>query len=408
MKIKPSKILLGITGSIAAYKSADLVRNLIKQGFTVRVVMTDAATKFITPLTLQTLSKQPVYRDLFGTEIEHINLARWADTILIAPATADFITRLTYGHANDLLSTICLATTAPIILAPAMNQHMWNATITQENCQKLRHRNIKFFGPATGSQACGEIGTGRMLEPSELIQCLQNLILKQSSPIQGKKILITAGPTREDIDPVRFISNRSSGRMGYAIANAAAMRGASVILISGPTALTSEVPTISVNNAKDMLKAVMENVSNTDIFIAVAAVADYRPIQQVNQKIKKKSELLQLDLEPTEDILATVANLPKPPFTVGFAAETNNLDEYAYNKLKTKKLNMIAANLVGNGNLGFDSMDNKLKVFWNDGELELPRCSKTVLADKLFDVIIQRFLDRCTRMKTNPQGNSQI
>ncbi len=246
-----SNILLGITGSIAAYKTADLVRNLIKQGFIVRVVMTAAATKFITPLTLQTLSNQTVYIDLFETEMEHINLARWADIILIAPTTANFITKLTYGHADDLLSTICLATTAPIAIAPAMNQQMWNAAITQVNCQKLQQRNVKIFGPATGSQACGEVGAGRMLEPLELIQCIKNLTTEQ--PLHGKQVLVTAGPTREDIDPVRFISNRSSGRMGYAVAEAAAAKGASVILVSGPTALTTEVSTISVYSAKDML-----------------------------------------------------------------------------------------------------------------------------------------------------------
>lgn len=399
MTKKFSNILLGITGSIAAYKSADLVRNLTKQGFTVRVVMTDAATKFITPLTLQTLSNQPIYfgsfefeaevlNEKYQSQMEHINLARWADMILIAPATADFITKLTYGHADDLLSTICLVTTAPIAIAPAMNQQMWNAPITQENCQKLRHRNIKFFGPETGPQACGETGAGRMLEPLKLIQCLQNLAVKQ--PLQGKKILITAGPTHEDIDPVRFISNRSSGRMGYAIATAAAIKGASVILISGPTALSSEVPTIAVYSAKDMLEAVMENIDNTDIFISVAAVADYRPVKQAAHKIKKNTELLQLDLEPTEDILATVANLPKPPFTVGFAAETDDLDNHARNKLQTKKLDMIAANLVGVDDLGFNSPDNELNVFWDGGNVELPRCSKAELAEKLLDVIIQR------------------
>ncbi len=384
-----SNILLGITGSIAAYKSADLVRNLTKQGFTVRVVMTHAATKFITPLTLQTLSNQPVYIDLFATEMEHINLARWADIILIAPITADFITKLTYGHADDLLSTICLATTAPIAIAPAMNQQMWNSAITQENCQKLRQRNIKILGPATGSQACGEIGAGRMLEPLELIQFLQNLVLTQ--PLQGKQVLVTAGPTREDIDPVRFISNRSSGRMGYAVANAAANKGASVILVSGPTALTTEVPTISVYSAKDMLEVVMANISNTDVFISVAAVADYRPVQQTKHKLKKDSAQLQLLLERTEDILTNVTNLSKPPFTVGFAAETTDLDDYARKKLATKKLDMIAANLVGIDGSGFDSINNKLKVFWNDGNLELPHCSKTELANKLLDVIIQRF-----------------
>ncbi|RKZ72278.1 MAG: bifunctional phosphopantothenoylcysteine decarboxylase/phosphopantothenate--cysteine ligase CoaBC, partial [Candidatus Parabeggiatoa sp. nov. 1] len=312
-------ILLGITGGIAAYKSADLVRRLREQGAQVRVVMTAAATQFITPLTLQAVSGQPVSTDLLDTKAEaamgHIELARWADVILIAPATADFLVKLAYGHANDLLSTVCLATAAPITVAPAMNQQMWQAPITQQNCQQLQQRGVKLFGPAIGSQACGETGAGRMLEPLELVQCLQNIF--QSGALQAKKILVTAGPTREDIDPVRFISNRSSGRMGYAIVEAAAAKGAEVTLVSGPVSLSPPAggQIISVYSAQDMFEAVMARVSAADIFIATAAVADYRPAQQAAQKLKKNQAQLQLSLERTPDILASVASLATPPFT---------------------------------------------------------------------------------------------
>ncbi len=388
-------ILLGITGGIAAYKSADLVRRLREQGAQVRVVMTAAATQFITPLTLQAVSGQPVSTDLLDTKAEaamgHIELARWADVILIAPATADFLVKLAYGHANDLLSTVCLATAAPITVAPAMNQQMWQAPITQQNCQQLQQRGVKLFGPAIGSQACGETGAGRMLEPLELVQCLQNIF--QSGALQAKKILVTAGPTREDIDPVRFISNRSSGRMGYAIVEAAAAKGAEVTLVSGPVSLSPPAggQIISVYSAQDMFEAVMARVSAADIFIATAAVADYRPAQQAAQKLKKNQAQLQLSLERTPDILASVASLATPPFTVGFAAETDNLVDYARSKLEHKKLDMIAANLVGIEGIGFDSEENALSVFWADGSVDLPRCSKKELANQLVDLIIQRY-----------------
>jgi len=378
-------ILLGITGGIAAYKSADLVRRLREQGAQVRVVMTAAATQFITPLTLQAVSGQPVSTDLLDTEAEaamgHIELARWADVILIAPATADFLAKLAYGHANDLLSTVCLATAAPITVAPAMNQQMWQAPITQQNCQQLQQRGVKLFGPAIG----------RMLEPLELVQCLQNIF--QSGALQAKKILVTAGPTREDIDPVRFISNRSSGRMGYAIVEAAAAKGAEVTLVSGPVSLSPPAggQIISVYSAQDMFEAVMARVSAADIFIATAAVADYRPAQQAAQKLKKNQAQLQLSLERTPDILASVASLATPPFTVGFAAETDNLVDYARSKLEHKKLDMIAANLVGIEGIGFDSEENALSVFWADGSVDLPRCSKKELANQLVELIIQRY-----------------
>jgi phosphopantothenoylcysteine decarboxylase/phosphopantothenate--cysteine ligase len=316
----------------------------------------------------------------------HIELARWADIVLIAPATANFLANLTYGHAHDLLSTLCLATAAPICVAPAMNQQMWHAAITQENCQKLQQRGITIFGPAIGSQACGDVGAGRMLEVVDLIDALQLFFQPKT-----QKILITAGPTREHIDPVRFISNRSSGRMGYAIAEAASAAGADVTLISGPVFLSSSTTTISVNSAQEMLEAVMAQIKNTDIFISTAAVSDYRPIKQAEQKIKKTVATLQLNLEPTPDILASVTKLENPPFTVGFAAETNNLVEYAKKKLVAKKLDMIAANQVGIEGLGFDSEDNALSLFWEDGGLELTRANKKILARQLIDVIIERY-----------------
>jgi len=386
-------IILGITGGIAAYKSADLVRRLRDQGAQVKVVMTQAATQFVTPLTFQALSGQPVHTDLLDPQAEaamgHIELARWADSILIAPATADFIARLTYGHANDLLTTLCLATSSPIFIAPAMNQQMWQASITQENCQKLQQRGIQLLGPASGSQACGETGAGRMLEPLALVAALQQNFAPKL--LAGQHVLITAGPTHEDIDPVRFISNRSSGKMGYAIAQAAQQAGATVTLISGKVALTPPqgINLISVYSAQDMYDAVMQTVKNADIFIATAAVADYRPVQLAEQKIKKNASQLTIELTRTPDILANVASLEKRPFIVGFAAETHDVEHYALDKLQRKKLDMIAANQVGHG-LGFESDDNALTVFWQDGQKVLPRASKLVLAEQLITLISHR------------------
>lgn len=390
-------ILLGVTGGIAAYKTAELIRRLRDQQAQVRVVMTRAATQFITPLTLQTLSGHPVHTELFDLQAEatigHIELARWADVVLIAPATANFLAKLTHGIADDLLSTVCLATTAPLKVAPAMNQYMWYAAATQENCLKLQQRGVQLWGPGSGEQACGEIGAGRMLEPVELIELLQASFTPQH--LAGVKILITAGGTREPIDPVRFISNRSSGKMGYAIANAAQLAGANVTLISGMVSLAAPrgVKTVAVETAQQMFNAVQQHVSECEIFISAAAVADYRPVQVAENKMKKHAESLKIDLERTQDILAHVAGLSQPPFTVGFAAETDQVVEYAREKLQRKKLDMIAANQVGHA-LGFEQDDNALTVLWKDGEQFLPRCSKIELAQQLIALISQHFHDQ--------------
>jgi len=387
-------ILLGITGGIAAYKTAELVRRLREQQASVRVMMTHAATQFITPLTLQTLSGQPVHTQLFDLQTEatigHIELARWADVLLIAPATANCLAKLTHGIADDLLTTVCLATTAPIKVAPAMNQQMWQAAATQENCLKLQQHGIALWGPASGVQACGEIGAGRMLEPAELVELLQTAFTPQQ--LATVKVMVTAGGTREAIDPVRFISNRSSGKMGYAVARAAQQTGAEVTLISGMVNLPPPrgVTTIMVETAQQMFDAVQQHVSQCDIFISAAAVADYRPVDIAAKKMKKQSDSLEIRLERTPDILAQVAALSPPPFTVGFAAETDNVVEYAREKLQRKKLNMIAANQVGQS-LGFEQDDNALTVLWADGEQHLPRCSKVELAQQLIALIAQRY-----------------
>lgn len=396
------KILLGVTGGIAAYKAADLVRRLIERGAQVKVVMTQGATAFVTPLTFQALSGQRVHTTLLDEAAEaamgHIELARWADLILIAPASADFIAKLTHGHADDLLSTLCLASTAPIAVTPAMNQAMWAAAATQANVQTLQQRGVLFYGPAEGEQACGDVGAGRMLEPLQIVDHVINTF-QQSDQLQGRTIVVTAGATREDIDPVRFITNRSSGKMGYAVAAAAQKAGAKVILVSGQVNLPvpAGVKHLSAYSAQTMLEAVLGVIDKADIFISTAAVADYRPRQMATQKIKKNNEEMSIELERTTDILATVAALDKPPFTVGFAAETNDVEAYARGKLKRKNLNMIAANQVGIEGAGFDSNDNALTVYWQEGEQALPHCSKTELAHHLMDLVIQRFNDYANR-----------
>jgi len=396
------KILLGVTGGIAAYKAADLVRRLMERGAQVKVVMTQGATAFVTPLTFQALSGQRVHTTLLDEAAEaamgHIELARWADLILIAPASADFIAKLTHGHADDLLSTLCLASTAQIAVTPAMNQAMWAAVATQDNVHTLQQRGVLFYGPAEGEQACGDVGAGRMLEPLQIVEHVINTFQK-SDQLQGRTIVVTAGATREDIDPVRFITNRSSGKMGYAVAAAAQKAGANVILVSGQVNIP--VPTgvqhLSAYSAQTMLEAVLSVIDKADIFISTAAVADYRPRQMATQKIKKNNEEMSIELERTTDILATVAALPTPPFTVGFAAETNDVETYARGKLTRKKLNMIAANQVGIEGAGFDSNDNALTVYWQEGEQALPHCSKTELAHHLMDLVIQRFTDNANR-----------
>ncbi|RKZ79297.1 MAG: bifunctional phosphopantothenoylcysteine decarboxylase/phosphopantothenate--cysteine ligase CoaBC [Gammaproteobacteria bacterium] len=388
-------IVLGVTGSIAAYKAAELIRRLREAGAEVRVVMTKAACEFITPLTLQTLSGQPVAIDLLDADQEsamgHITLARWADWILIAPASADVIARLVHGRTNDLLSALCSASESPLAIAPAMNNKMWENKATQENVEILTARGVQIFGPASGDQACGEQGEGRLLEPTSIVQELARLVVP--GKLQSKKVVITAGPTYEPIDPVRFIGNKSSGKMGFAVAKAAKEAGAEVILIAGPVHLTTPaaVQRIDVETAQQMYDAVMDSLGSSDIFIACAAVADYRPKQVEDSKIKKsQQDQLQLSLTSTEDILSAVTKQENRPFTVGFAAETEQVVEYAQDKLRRKKLDMIAANEVGNG-VGFEVDNNALNVFWPQGSQLLPLASKTQLARDLMTLIIEQY-----------------
>jgi len=391
------RILLGITGGIAAYKSADLVRRLRDHGAEVRVVMTKGACEFITPLTMQALSGNPVHTKLMDPRSEamigHIELARWSDVVIVAPASANFIARLAHGMADDLLSTLCLAADVPLLIAPAMNRRMWLNPATQDNIALLQSRNIMSLGPAEGQQACGEEGPGRMLEPAELIQEVSNVF--HTELLIGMNILVTAGSTREAIDPVRYISNRSSGRMGYAIARAATEAGAGVTLVSGPASQQppDRVHCIEVTTAAQMHDAVMAAIGITDIFVAAAAVADYRCAKVAPQKLKKNDASISLTLEKTTDILAEVADMPDPPFTVGFAAETENLEENARHKLQTKGLDMIAANQVGE-QLGFDSEDNALELYWDTGRLSLEQAPKEKLARQLIHIIAENFHEK--------------
>lgn len=388
------KIVLGVTGSIAAYKAADLVRLLIKEGAEVKVVMTQAASEFITPLTMQTLSGSPVAMTLLDADEEstmgHIQLARWADWVLIAPASANTLAGLAHGRTEDLLTALCLATTAPIAVAPAMNNKMWSNGATQTNLATIADRGILVLGPATGEQACGEQGEGRLLEPELLITELSHLILP--TKLSGKRVVVTAGPTHEPIDPVRFIGNRSSGKMGFAIATAAAQAGAEVILITGPVALATppEVQRVDVETAQQMFEAI-EKIEQIDIFIGCAAVADYRPEQYSESKLKKAVETQRaIQVTENKDIIAAVAQRQVKPFIVGFAAETDDIINYAKDKMERKQLDMIAANLVGKG-LGFGVDTNTLYVFWQQGEAVLPLALKSHLARDLMRLIIDRY-----------------
>lgn len=391
------RIVLGITGSIAAYKSAELVRMFREQGADVRVVMTPAACEFITPLTMQALSGNPVHLELLSSESEsamsHIELARWCDIVLVAPASADFLAKLAHGRADDLLTTLCLATTAAIVVAPAMNQQMWLNVATQENVKILQQRKIKLIGPDTGQQACGETGPGRMIDPELLLRGVADSF--KSNLLTNLHLLITAGPTRESIDPVRYISNRSSGRMGYAIARAAIEADARVTLVSGPSVLTppERVNLVTVQTAEQMRDAVMANIENVNIIVAAAAVADYRCTDQFSHKIKKTGDNLSLTLEKTPDILAEITCLNTPPFTVGFAAETEDLQTNATKKLSDKRLDMIAANLVGD-NLGFDKEENELSIFWQGGKIHLQQTTKEKLARQLIGIIAERYSEK--------------
>jgi phosphopantothenoylcysteine decarboxylase/phosphopantothenate--cysteine ligase len=388
------RILLGVSGGIAAYKAAELVRLLRKEGAEVRVAMTRGAAQFVTPLTFQALSGNPVHTDLLDAESEsamdHISLARWADLIVIAPATANLIAKLSHGLADDLLTTLYLAATCPVYLAPAMNQAMWAKPATQENVALLKRHGVRLIGPVQGGQACGETGFGRMSEPQDICAALP------AGPadriLQGRKVLISAGPTREPLDPVRYLTNRSSGKMGYALAEAARDAGASVILVSGPTQLPppGQVDLVQVETAAEMYEAVIARAGAADIYIGAAAVADYTPAETQPEKIKKQGDRINLILRKTRDILAEVAALDQRPFTVGFAAETADLEAYALDKLARKNLDMIAANWVGQAEGGFDSEQNALEVFWQGGRKSFAMTGKKRLADRLVGLIAER------------------
>ncbi len=388
------RTLVGVTGGIAAYKSAELVRLLRRRDHEVQVVMTESATRFVSPLTFQALSGRTVRTSLWDEAGEaamgHIELARWADRILVAPASADFLAKLNTGLADDLLATLCLVAECPLWVAPAMNRSMWRHPATQANVKSLQLRGVKILGPAEGEQACGETGPGRMLAPEEILSSLEAEL--QAGPLQGTRVMVTAGPTREAIDPVRYISNRSSGKMGYAVAQAAREAGAVVTLVTGPTVLTPPQVTklVRVESAGEMYEAVMKWVEGQDIFIATAAVADYAPVEKEKNKIKKKPETIQLELTRTPDILASVAALENKPFTVGFAAETRSLAQYAREKLVRKNLDMIAANIVGEKQ-GFEVEDNALDVFWPGGETHLSLSSKLTLARRLIGLVAERY-----------------
>lgn len=378
------RILLGLTGGVAAYKSAELTRLFIKAGADVRIVMTEAATRFVGPVTFQALSGQAVFTDLWDPRIAdnmaHIELSRDRDLMLVAPATADFLAKIANGLADDLLSTLCIARRCPLLVAPAMNVEMWSSPATQRNVALLRADGVSVLGPAAGDQACGETGMGRMLEPEQIFADILNQFGPR--PLQGRRVLVTAGPTFEPIDPVRGITNISSGKMGYAVAQAAVEAGAEVTLVSGGTSLPTPagVTRIDVQSARDMRAAVMAHVKKCDIFIAVAAVADYHVVGAKSQKIKRGDGNLTLELAPNPDILAEVAKLPKPPFCVGFAAETEKLHEYAQAKRKKKKIPLLAANLAQHA---FGQDTNALTLFDDNGEHVLPRAPKIVLARQL-------------------------
>ena len=387
-------VLLGVTGSIAAYKSPDIVRRLREQGADVRVVLTASAEKLVSPTVFQAVSGEPVRGDIWDEHAEaamgHIELAKWADLVVIAPATANIVAQLAAGSAENLLTTICLATEAPLVIAPAMNQAMWNDAATQANCDLLRKRNVQFLGPDEGSQACGDTGPGRMSEPADIVSRLSRG--GRTGPLEGLQIMVTAGPTREAIDPVRFVSNRSSGKMGFAVARAAADAGAEVTLIAGPVNLPTPpgVVRVDVESTQQMIDEAMLRIAGLDIYVDAAAISDYRPKVAVPQKIKKAADTFLLEMVKSPDLLATIAALDDGPFTVGFAAETENLEQYATDKLNRKKLDMIIANLVGE-NLCFDADDNEVVVLWQDGRKPLPKLSKPELARQLIDVIASRY-----------------
>jgi phosphopantothenoylcysteine decarboxylase / phosphopantothenate---cysteine ligase len=391
-------VLLAICGGIATYKSAELVRLLRKQGAEVRVVMTHSAQEFVSPLTFQALSGNPVHTELLDVDEEnamgHINLARWADVVVIAPATANTLAKCAHGLADDLVSTLFLAATCPVYMVPAMNQAMWSKAISQENTRKLEGQGVTIIGPDAGDQACGETGKGRMAEPVEI--CQRILTAPKDAVLKGLKVLISVGPTREYIDPVRYITNRSSGKMGYALGRAAVEAGAQVSLVSGPVNLPSPagLDIVKVETASQMYDAVLTQAVNVDIYIGAAAVADYSPLAMEKDKIKKQAAQTSIILHKTKDILTDVARLNNAPFTVGFAAETNDLEAYAQEKLRKKNLDMIAANWVGQEQGGFDSEQNALEVYWDKGHTTLTMMHKNQLAEQLINLIAKRFNEK--------------
>jgi phosphopantothenoylcysteine decarboxylase/phosphopantothenate--cysteine ligase len=378
------RLVLGVTGGVAAYKAAELTRLLVKNGIEVQVIMTEAARHFVAPATFQALSGKPVLTDLWDGQaaggMAHIDVTRNADAVLIAPASADFIAKLAHGAADDLLSAVCLARACPLLVAPAMNREMWDNPATQRNIAQLRRDDITLLGPASGLQACGETGMGRMVEPETLLEDIESFW--HPKLLQGQRVLVTAGPTYEAIDAVRAITNLSSGKMGYAVARAAIEAGAEVTLVSGPTCLTppTAAKTVAVTSAQQMLEAVNKEIAEADIFISVAAVADYSVLNPSAQKIKKDAHIITLELAPNPDILANVMNLPNPPFCVGFAAESENLYEFAEMKRRRKNLPLLAANLVQDA---IGKEDNELILFDDEGAHPLPRAPKIVLARQL-------------------------
>lgn len=409
MSLADKNVLLGVSGGIAAYKAPDLVRKLTGLGAKVRVVLTASAAEFVSPLSLQAVSGNPVHQHLLDPAAEaamgHIELAKWADVLLIAPATANTLAKLAHGMADDLLTTLYLATSAQVFIAPAMNQQMWKANATQRNTDILTLHGVNFIGPASGEQACGDVGAGRMVEPLDIANYVSQRLVKEtpaqatsdttasSNPLKGQRILITAGPTREPLDPVRYISNHSSGKMGFAIANAAAKLGAKVTLIAGPVNLATPAgcQRIDVVSADDMLEACNAQAGATDIFIATAAVADYKAINVADNKIKKTGDELTLTFIKNPDILATMASRKDKPFCVGFAAESQNVEAYARGKLKNKNLDMIAANDITSEGLGFNSDNNALHVIWHDGDVQLPATSKAELAQGLLHLVAKQY-----------------
>ena len=393
---RPYRIILGVTGGIAAYKSPDLVRRLREQGAEVQVVMTESAEKLVSPAVFQAVSGRAVRGDLWDQQAEdamgHIELARWADLILIAPATANTISQIATGSAASLLTTLCLASDAPLVLAPAMNQAMWLNPATQNNVRLLEERGVRLIGPAEGEQACGDVGPGRMTEPGDIAAALTADLQGIAKSLTGVRVVISAGPTREPIDPVRYVSNRSSGKMGFALARAVAAAGATVELVAGPVKLDTPigVQRIDVETAEQMREAVVERAAEADIYIGAAAIADYRPEFVPSQKIKKKSDSMDVHMVKSTDVLAEVAAMKNGPFTVGFAAETQQLEKHARSKLERKNLDMIVGNLVGD-NLCFDRDDNSVLVLWEGESQEFGRMAKTELAAQLVQVIAERF-----------------